>query len=91
MNCMLSIYLGESVFTIQENLTLLSLFENRLNETDLSPERDEEEREIECQELRRLFLVLMSVVPKLINKNKIDFLDEDDPKETKAKDNFGVD
>lgn len=77
IECLVSIYMGESVFSIHEHDSLYQMIVERLKEEDLDPE---EELEVEHQLSKRMFQVLMTPQPQLLSKKS-----EEDSVETEAK------
>ena len=65
IECLVSIYMGESIFSIQEHDSLYQMIIQRLREEDLDPE---EELEVEHQLSKRIFQVLMTPQPRLLLK-----------------------
>lgn len=53
---------------MQENVFVYNLIAETLHETEFEPDLDEDEKEIEPNELRRLFQVLMLPPPLMVDK-----------------------
>ena len=77
IECLVSIYMGESVFSIEEHDTLYLMIEQRLKEEKLDPD---EELEVEHQLSKRMFQVLMTPQPRLLSKQS-----DQDSAETEVK------
>ena len=58
-------YKGKSIFSIQESFTLYNLLEKQIMDYDFEPDHDDGDNEIESNQLRRLFQVLMIPQPTI--------------------------
>ena len=52
-------YKGKSIFSMQESFTLYNVLEKQIMDYDFEPDHDDGDNEIESNQLRRLFQVLM--------------------------------
>lgn len=68
----LSVYLGVPVFAMQYSVCLYAAIDAFLKQAEFKPDLDENENEIECHQLRRLYLVMSHPLPYLIDKKKFD-------------------
>ena len=81
LQCILSMYKGKSIFSMQESFTLYNVLEKQIMDYDFEPDHDDGDNEIESNKLRRLFQVLMIPQPMIIDKLKDEKKDEDNPTE----------
>ena len=68
LQCVLSMYKGKSIFSMQESFTLYNVLEKQIMDYDFEPDHDDGDNEIESNQLRRLFQVLMIPQPTIIDK-----------------------
>ena len=68
LQCLLSTYLGQTAFSMQEQNILFQTIENVLKNADIEPDLDQDEHEIESHIFRRLFQILMTPIPILMHK-----------------------